>query len=1706
MEPKDKSLPKKQKNIAAKIAHVLAWILVSFLTLFLLVFIFVQTPPGQNFIRGKVQSYLQNKLKTKVVIGKLDINFPNSLTLKNVYIEDQTKDTLISAGILKVDLNMLKLLTNEVQIKKINFENVTAKIKRVNQDTVFNFQFIVNAFLSNQKDTSVIHDSSTFKMNIDNIVLNNIRLIYKDVITGDDMDLFITHMDAPIKKFDPVHLYYDIPTFTLSGLKGYYYQNEPLKPKIDSAIAQAILKPDNYLKIKNTEIFLKDIDLDYRSVPTNITTYLKLNKLVAHPDTLDIKTLKFAFKNISLDSSDIAIAMGPKKVVPKTTTQLQAKEVLSSFFSISTDDLKINESNFKLDNSAMPVTHYGMDYGHLDIHNINIAATNLLYNIDTTMLTIKTGKLKEKSGFVLNEFNTDFLFTTNEISLRNLFIKTPGTVLRRDFVMTYPSLDKLVANPASMNLNLDIQSSSVQVKDILTFAPALRSLPAFANPYQIWDLNGRVSGHLNDLHFNDLRFKGLTNTTFFVNGSLKGLPDPNKFTADLDIKYLKTGRKDILSLIPKGSAPTAFTLPESISAVGRIKAGVNDLVSDITISTSLGSAKLKGSLTNYSKPKLARYDYVVNANGIDLGTLMKDKATYGTLSATFKIKGSGFDPNTANAVASGVINSIGYNKYTYKNIKFDGSIANGAYKANASIRDPNIDLSFVADGVFNGKYPSLRFTADVDSIKTQGLHLTTQSILYHGKMEGDFTNLDPDNLNGNLFVTNSILVTNGQRTQLDSVRLFAENINGQQLIRLHSPFMVAEIKGRYKLTQLGDIIQQSIDPYFSMSGMKNTNRVDIHDFTVTAKAFDNPALHAFLPDLKKIDSVNIVASFSSQTGMNANVDAPLIVYGTNSINGIKLNAVTKNNQIEYNTSFSQFKSGTFAMFNTTLNGTISNNLINYSLHIQDPQGKNKYRIKGTLSQPSLNNYTIQLKPDSLLLNYEAWTINTDNAIQLLNGDIVADKFVLNKGGQQLSLNSIGSGANRPLSIDFKNFEIATLTAFIQTDSLLINGSLNGNAVIKNFKTQPVFTSDLTINNLSIYRDTLGNVTAQVNNTAANVYNANIVLTGRGNDVKANGVYYVRQNNQSSFDFNMNIASLQMKALEGPSLGAIRNASGSVSGNITLKGTVDNPQLRGKINFDNTAFNIARLNSYFKINDESLTIDNDGFAFNNFLIQDSADNNLLVDGRINTIDLTHYAFNLKVNADNFQVLNTTKKDNKIFYGKMVLTTAVNIKGTNDEPVVDGSLTVNDKTNFTFVMPQAEPAVVEREGIVRFVDLDATPEDSLFMLPYDSLNVSRLVGFDVNTNITIDRNAEFNLIVDQANGDFINMKGEGLLNAGIDPSGKITLVGSYILDEGSYELSFNFLRRKFDIQKGSRILWTGEPTNANIDVSGVYIANASPLDLVQNQINTTNLAVRNTYRQRLPFQVWLNLKGDLFKPLVTFDIQLPEDKNYVVDKNIIADVQNKLLQIREEPGEINKQVFALLLLNRFVNENPFDNSNGGLDPIEFARQSVSKLLSDQLNNLAGGLIAGVDINFDLTTAADYTTGEKRNRTDFTVGLTKRLLNDRLAVTVGSNFELEGPKPVNGSSANNNIAGNVTIDYNISRDGRYVIRAYRKNEYEGVIEGYIIETGIGFIINVDYDHFRELFQRSKIKKTGKTPLTTPASDKMKVTDPVKPVIRSK
>jgi hypothetical protein len=291
-----------------------------------------------------------------------------------------------------------------------------------------------------------------------------------------------------------------------------------------------------------------------------------------------------------------------------------------------------------------------------------------------------------------------------------------------------------------------------------------------------------------------------------------------------------------------------------------------------------------------------------------------------------------------------------------------------------------------------------------------------------------------------------------------------------------------------------------------------------------------------------------------------------------------------------------------------------------------------------------------------------------------------------------------------------------------------------------------------------------------------------------------------------------------------------------------------------------------------------------------------------------------------------------------------------------------------------------------------------------------------------------------------------------------------------------MNFNFIKRKFDIKPGSYILWTGEPTSADVKITAIYTSETAPIDLVDDQLGSVSAEVRNSYKQKITFNTELKMKGELLKPEISFDIVLPEGNNDV-STEIINTTQTKLAQLRQQPELLNKQVFALLLLNRFIGENPFSSEAGGANAATIARQSASKILSQQLNNLAGDLISGVQLNFDLESTEDYSTGKKENRTDLNVGISKQLLNDRLKVTVGSNIGLEGTQRENESSST--IAGDVSADYLLTKDGRYKIRAYRKNRYQVALQGQVVETGVGFIITIDYNEFKELFKKSQVQK---------------------------
>ncbi len=232
----------------------------------------------------------------------------------------------------------------------------------------------------------------------------------------------------------------------------------------------------------------------------------------------------------------------------------------------------------------------------------------------------------------------------------------------------------------------------------------------------------------------------------------------------------------------------------------------------------------------------------------------------------------------------------------------------------------------------------------------------------------------------------------------------------------------------------------------------------------------------------------------------------------------------------------------------------------------------------------------------------------------------------------------------------------------------------------------------------------------------------------------------------------------------------------------------------------------------------------------------------------------------------------------------------------------------------------------------------------------------------------------------------------------------------------------------------------------------------------------------------------MEGDLLKPAITFDISLP-----TTVLTLYPDVDQRLTQLRTQQSEMNEQVFALLLLGRFVGEDPLSSGQkgGGSTVGNLAFSSGAQILTNQMDQVAASLIKEVDIHFDLNNQQDWwSTGKEIDYTELDVTVSKQLMEDRLRVSVGSSFDVVGSGAP--QQAPSNVAGDLEAAYKLTKDGRYLLRAYRQNQYEAVVVGQVIETGVGFIFTFNYDKFKEIWHKAKgdmieARKTTNSSTTT-------------------
>lgn len=1664
---------------------ILLWVVVSIIALVVILVIALQIPAVQNMAASKGVAWLQKKIGTTVQLNKISIGFPKTINITGFYLEDKQGDTLLYVSELNVGVDMVGLLSNRLFMRSVVLQGVTGSVKRLYPDTTFNYSFIIDAFATpdsvNPADTSD-NASKDFEIIFKSIKLTDIRLTFSDTLSGLDAYTYIGNFETAFDDFDLQKMVFETDEIKLHNTVVSYLQTPPLTASTSDTGSSVM--PN--IKIRN--INLENIAARFASPASGLNVDASLQKLRVKIDSLDLGIQHFAIDRLQLDGAKIALEQSKPQqfdtLVKKVVKEEGIEKVIETpQWKFTMNELKLRNNDFKYNNLDSIPKSKGLDFNHLDVKNFHLATSDMYIAPGEVKLKIDSLFFAEKSGFTLNQMATSISYDTTNITLANLEIRTPDTYIGNHLEANFKSITKIADNIDKVNVHIVLDSTHIAMTDVLYFMPELqKTVPQVKiADNEILSLNGVIEGSLEEINIDKFTLTNNKSTSLFITAVVREALNTERLYASVDKLSFTSSRSDIQSYLAADMLPSSVSIPDAINLDARFKGYIKNFDAVADLKTTYGNLHAKVDMEQGAKPEDIAYDGEINVDAFDLGQLLMQPDTLGPVTLSVKAKGQGTDPDNLHAVVDVRVAEAYYNKYVYKDIVLNGNIVNKSFDGTLKMQDENLDFSF--DGLINTDPDSLALVFDMHLNKAdlKALNLSADTFNIQAAISSDLAKHGGPNPVGNLKVYDLLINKAGLNCPVDSILLTSVYEGDSSRITVNSSFLQAGISGDFILTEIMPVLMSNMQRYFSMP-LNDTSATAMnakkklsdtlstqHDLRFKLKVQDpNTICDNLVPGLKSFTPLEVNGSYnSSESAIVLNADIPRIEYNTITVDSLIFKVTSDAVKLDYNFYVGEISTDALALEMFNLEGSVSDNRIAYKINAQKTDTFNVLRTSGVFAVEN-NDYTLIID-EPLVLNNTAWKIDPDNMITFSDKGLDAQKVVLSGSGQMISILT-QPGDYAPLKITFENFSLANFSQIIEKDTDLARGRLDGFFTLLNVDGVSAFTSDLSIDSLHFMENPVGNISLRANNSEdPKRFNIDFALGGYDNDVKAGGVF-IATDNAGVLDLNIDLQRLNMETVQPFTFGQVNRMSGYLSGAFKISGTTDKPDPRGSLSFHDVAFNAPMVNTYLKVSNNTIDVNNHRLIINNFSLTDSLNNVAKLNGFADFSDFANLNFDMRLKTEDFLALNSTRhQEDMPVYGKVILDSDIHITGSPSSPVIDMRVLLNNGSEFVFVMPESQASLNESEGIVIFTDsLASNP-----VAKNDTImnTVSNVQGVALNASITFEPQAVLKMLVDPVAGDSLFVSGDGTLNFKLDPGGQMNLTGRYNINKGGYNITLNqFLKRQFTIKEGSSITWTGDIMEALVDLTAIYQVRTSPLLLLEDQIDATDEASRNRYRNALTFLVFLNIDGALTSPQIGFDIDQPDAEKGAMGGAVNA----KLNELRTDPSQLNKQVFALLALNRFLGQDPFETGNAPMTVESATRASASKLLTQQFSALSDKYIKGVDLDVGVNSFEDYSSGTEEGRTQLQLGVSKEFLNDRVTVQVGGNVELEGDRARQNNASD--LAGNVNVEYKLRPDGRYLLRGFRRIEYENPIEGELIDTGIGFSYSREFIRFRQLFMSDK------------------------------
>jgi len=1593
------------------------------LLLLLFLTLLIRIERVQKLLADGVTAYLGSYLETEVSVGHIYTNFVNSITLGDVIIEDLHGDTLLFVGNVKVRIQLSALVRNHIKVRAVEIDNPKLFVHRLEDEEDFNYQFIVDKFASQDSVKSAAPK------------------IFLDLKTARISWLDLKYEDAKERE---------------------YYQ---------SSFSNLSVADINY-KPKTNKLEIDKVVLD--------NAYISITRLP-----------RFNFPADSL-----------LPIVKEKIEQIvqQKKDSSAIPFSITLNYLLINDAGFAYNNNSREQHCDGIDFNHVAVSNAKVFAENILFEGDSVVGQLRQVSAQEQSGFVLNMLKADFLLNNNIMEFKNLLIETPHSNIGDYYSMSYNSFADFKDYLNAIVMRGNFKKSKASLKDVNYFARALGRIEHNTVMFE-----GQVRGTVSNLKCRNMIIDAGNVTRFTGDVSFTGLPNIRETFISANLDKVRTDINDVRSFYKGIELPKEFERLGLTRISGKFDGFINDFVANAQIVTQIGVVNSDINFKFKDKIENAAYSGSVAALDFNLGELLDEKLL-GRTSFKANVKGSGVTLRTLESEIKGNIQQVTFKDYPYSNITVDGKFTKSTFLGNAIASDPNLQFTFNGVIDMSKEIPEFDFTSDVQHINFKNIHLLNDNISLSSKLNLNFSGIKIDEMVGLLDIKNTTIVKDSKTYVINNIQM--ESIvfddEGTKKITFDSDVLNAEVRGKMSFKDIGTTLKYFFHNYFKKTALeldlsKEAQYSQDFDFYLNINDNTKELTELISPQMKNIGQTKVEGNFNSEKNLlRLNATTYSIDYGKFNLRNISVQSSGTPEMIYLDAKIdSLFYADSLFTDQIQFTSKLRRDTVEYAFAIQDSANPNRVRLNGIV-QTDLKPVSARFVNSYVAFNNKLWLVPDNNSIyytgkvlDIKNLDIVRDlhKISVNTQMDADSSTRLIVALNDMLMDDI-------LDAIPQIKRFKIKGRADGTVSVLNLLDNPRPMASVNIDSLSINEQMLGllAVNSSYNATDEKVELA-ATLKSDINDVALNGTYFVAEK-ENNISLTADINSLSLGWVEPFIATAVSKVNGLASGTLKLSGSGTKPVMNGKLTLKEARANVTFLNMDLSLKDEVVMFSENLIDLDKITVFDNNGNTANATGKITHQYFKKFRFDIDARTDKFEFMNTTAAANSQFYGKAYGSARVLIRGPLDNIDFDIEATTQKNTKISIAVTDSKD--ISEYAFYRFVEKDADGRKK------EKQYAKKATGVNFNINVTATPDAEVDLVLNSSQGDVITAKGDGNLKVSIDKYGELSIIGSYIVTEGEYLFSMqNVISKKFQINRGSQIIWAGNPTDAKLAITAVYKLRASPYDLIEDMVKTSNDKLQQA-RIRVQVNLLLNIGGTITNPDISFDITIPD-----ADPAIKSAVQSKLDFIRLEQNELNKQVVGLLVLNKFLpvyslgsvsqlpgNEASSFATSASNTVSEFVTNQLSVYLTDWLSSFVTDM--QLDIGYRTyetglnNGTTDGATPESENRKELQLALSKSFLNDRIFVDVGGNFDFGGSSgTTDGSNSNtngqntqrgNNVAGDFEIQYAITPDGRYKVKAFRRGEYDIFSERNRNKTGVGVQYKREFDNWKDLMQSGRDNKARK------------------------